>query len=145
MGSGTPPRDNAPAMSDENVAALNEAFARFEREGSPPFEMFAPDIELINFDSFPVTRPYHGHDGMVQWLIDMSEPFEAFRFELVEVLAHDDDRVVTTCRATGCSGGLCGPFGREGSRRPRAPVQAMKRSKRPGSSRVSAAFRPKRV
>ncbi len=82
------------------MAILREAFGRFEREGAPPFEMFDPEVEIINFGSFPVTRPYHGHEGMVQWLVDMSEPFEGFRFELVDVLAHDDERVVTTCRAT---------------------------------------------
>ena len=87
-------------MSEENVAALREAFARFEREGVPDFEAFDPDVELINFDSFPVTRPYHGWDGMVAWLRDVSEPFDEVRFELVEVLAHDDERIVTTCRVT---------------------------------------------
>jgi ketosteroid isomerase-like protein len=90
-------------MSQENVAALKEAFARFELEGVPDFEMFDPDVELINFDSFPVTRPYHGWDGIVAWLVDVSEPFDEFRFELVDVLAHDDEHVVTTCRAKGDS------------------------------------------
>jgi hypothetical protein len=35
---------------------LKEAFARFETEGVSDFEMFDPDVKLINFDSFPVTR-----------------------------------------------------------------------------------------
>jgi ketosteroid isomerase-like protein len=97
-------------MSEENVATLKEIFARYERDGVPDFEMFDPDIELINFDSFPVTRPYHGWDGIVDWLVDMSEPFEEFRFELVDVLAHDDERVVTTCRASGESTAGGPPF-----------------------------------
>jgi ketosteroid isomerase-like protein len=97
-------------MSEENVAILKESFARFERDGVPDFEMFDPDIELINFDSFPVTRPYHGWGGMVDWLVDVSEPFEGFRFELVDVLAHDDERVVTTCRASGKSTAGGPPF-----------------------------------
>jgi hypothetical protein len=42
-----------------------------------------PEIELINFETFPVTRRYHGWDGVVEWLVDMSEPFDDFRFELV--------------------------------------------------------------
>jgi ketosteroid isomerase-like protein len=96
--SSTRPRDTARAMSEEDVAALREAFARFELEGVPDFEKFDPDVELINFESFPVTRPYHGWDGMVAWLVEVSEPFEDFRLELVDVLAHDDQRVVTTCR-----------------------------------------------
>jgi ketosteroid isomerase-like protein len=33
--------------------------------------------------------------------VDMSEPFEEFRFQLGDLLAHNDDCVVTTCRASG--------------------------------------------
>jgi ketosteroid isomerase-like protein len=97
-------------MSQENVEALEEAFARLGREGVPDFEMFDPEVELINFDSFPITRPYRGWDGMVEWLVDMSEAFDEFRFELVEVLAHDDAHVVTTCRARGDSKSGGPPF-----------------------------------
>jgi hypothetical protein len=35
MESSTPPSDTAWAMSEENVAALRESFARFERDGVP--------------------------------------------------------------------------------------------------------------
>jgi hypothetical protein len=52
--------------------------------------MFDPDIELVNFDSFPVTRPYHGWDGMLGWLADISEPFDNIKLELVDVLANDE-------------------------------------------------------
>jgi hypothetical protein len=47
-------------MSQENVATLREVFARFARDGVPAFEMFDRDVELINFDSALVTRPFHG-------------------------------------------------------------------------------------
>jgi ketosteroid isomerase-like protein len=40
---------------------------------------------------------------MVAWLAEVSEPFDDFRFELVDVLAHDAERVVTTCRVKGDS------------------------------------------
>ena len=36
-------------------------------------------------------------------MADISEPFDEFRLELVDVLADDDDRVVTRVRATGAS------------------------------------------
>jgi ketosteroid isomerase-like protein len=91
-------------MSEENVEILKRGFASFlEGDGSPDFTYLDPEIEIINFDSFPVTRPYHGLEGVTQWLTDLSEPFDEFSFELVEVLGHDDDRVVTTVRATGKS------------------------------------------
>ena len=92
------------------MAILKEAFARFQREGVPNFEMFDPEIELINFDSFPVTRRYHGWDGMVEWLVDMSEPFDEFEFDLVDQLASDDEHVVTTCCARGKSRAGGPPF-----------------------------------
>jgi ketosteroid isomerase-like protein len=40
---------------------------------------------------------------MVDWLVDISEPFDEFRFELGDVLAYHDEHVVTTCRARGDS------------------------------------------
>ena len=67
------------------------------------FELWDPDIEVVNFDAFPVTRPYHGWDGMLGWLADISEPFDEFQLELAEVLSHHEEHVVTTLRATGNS------------------------------------------
>jgi hypothetical protein len=93
----------------ENVRRLKEAFARFEREGTPHFEMFDPEIELINFDSFPITQRYHGWDGILDWLVEVSEPFDEFRLELVDVHAHDE-HVVTTCRVSGVSRAGGPPF-----------------------------------
>lgn len=90
-------------MSEENVAILRRGFATFGDQGTPDLGMLDPEIEIVNFDSFPVTRPYRGHDGMMQWLVDISEPFDEFEFGLVEVLAHDDDWVATTVRAAGKS------------------------------------------
>jgi ketosteroid isomerase-like protein len=90
-------------MTQRNVAAMKDAFARFKEDGVFPTEYLDPKIELINFDTFPVTRPYHGWDGVLEWLSDVSEPFEDFRFEVVDLLAHDDERVVTTYRMSGKS------------------------------------------
>jgi hypothetical protein len=40
---------------------------------------------------------------MLEWLVDMSEPFDEFALELVNVLAHSEDQVVTRLRARGNS------------------------------------------
>jgi ketosteroid isomerase-like protein len=87
----------------DNVALLRDAFERFAAERTPVFDVMDPEIEIVNFDSFPVQGPYHGWDGALDWFVDMSEPFDDFRFELADVLAHDSDRVVTTLRITGDS------------------------------------------
>ena len=88
-------------MSEDNVARLKLGFERFERTGVPDFDLFDPSVELINFDTFPLTRPYHGVEGVIAWLTDMSEPFDDFRFELVDVGRRPARRLV---RARGHQG-----------------------------------------
>jgi ketosteroid isomerase-like protein len=90
-------------VSEENVATLRRGFAAFGEDGTPDLGTIDPEIQIVNFDSFPVTRPYRGFEGVMRWLADISEPFDEFKFELVDVLADDDDRVVTRVRATGAS------------------------------------------
>lgn len=90
-------------MSEENVAILRRGFAAFGEDGTPDLSTIHPEVEIINFDSFPVTRPYRGHEGLMQWLADISEPFDDFEFGLVEVLAHEDDWVTVAVRAAGTS------------------------------------------
>ncbi len=90
-------------MSEQNVKILRESMARFEQDGIPDLETFDPDVEIINFDAFPLTRPYHGWDGIRAWLTEVSEPFEDFQFHVIEVLAHNDEHVVTECRVKGQS------------------------------------------
>src|SRR5215218_9534688 len=90
-------------MSEELIEILKASFERFEREGVPDFDRFDPEIELINFDTFPISRTYHGWDGVVAWLVDISEPFDEFKFDLGEILADDDRHVVTRSRVSGSS------------------------------------------
>jgi ketosteroid isomerase-like protein len=90
-------------MTQDPVALLQTGFAAFDVDGVPDFNLFDPEIEVINFETFPVTEPYHGWDGVMQWLADISEPFDDFHFELLEVLAHDEDRVVAQLRVRGSS------------------------------------------
>jgi len=92
-----------PLVSEQIVAILRETFDRFQATAVPDFDVLDPAIEVINFDTFPVTQPYYGWDGVGAWLVDMSEPFDDFRFELGKVLAHDDKRVVVTFRVRGKS------------------------------------------
>jgi ketosteroid isomerase-like protein len=97
-------------MSEENVERVREGFAQLERGEGIDVELLHPDIELINFDTFPLRRPYRGLEGVGQWLADMSEPFDDFRFELVDVLGHQDEHVVTLLRAAGKSRAGGPPF-----------------------------------
>ncbi len=92
---------------------LKQGFERLRREGSIDPGLIDPEIEIVNFKSFPLTRPYHGHEGLAEWLADLSEPFDEFGFELVEVLADADEQVVLTLRASGTSRSGGPPFALE--------------------------------
>jgi ketosteroid isomerase-like protein len=100
-------------MPEENVAKLKQGFERLRREGAIDLGLIDPEIEILNFDTFPVTRPYHGHEGLAKWMADMSEPFDEFNFELVKVLADADEQVVVALRASGSSRSGGPPFALE--------------------------------
>jgi ketosteroid isomerase-like protein len=87
----------------ENTETVRRGFDAFSGSGEPDWETLDPDVELINFETFPVTRRYRGHEGVIEWLTDMSEPFDEFRFELVDVLGEQGDNVVGSLRASGKS------------------------------------------
>jgi hypothetical protein len=61
-------------VPEDNIAILRRGFASFGETGSPDPSTLDPELEIINFESFPVTRPYHGLEGLMQWLADISEP-----------------------------------------------------------------------
>lgn len=87
----------------DNVALMHESFATLAREGVPPLEWLDPELELINFESFPISRHLHGWEGVAEWFAEMSEPFDDFRFELLDIVGADGDQVVATHRASGTS------------------------------------------
>jgi ketosteroid isomerase-like protein len=71
------------------------------RRGELDVELYAPDIRIDNVKGFPITGPYFGHDGVRQWLADLSEIIEDFALEIDEVVPLDDERVLTTQRLKG--------------------------------------------
>ena len=88
-------------MATDNAELLRQGFERFAATGQPPLELVDPDVELVNFTTFPITEPYRGHEGVQRWIDDIADPFDEFRYELVDVLAQDDEHVVATQRVTG--------------------------------------------
>jgi ketosteroid isomerase-like protein len=90
-------------VSEANVALVENWFQALAGSGELDLESFDPAIEVHNFDTFPITKPYFGREGFVQWFLDMSEPFEDFRFELVRIVGSTDESVAFECRAAGKS------------------------------------------
>ncbi len=85
------------------MATVRRWFARLG-EGDPAPELCDPGIEIRNWDESPVPGPYHGHDGLHKWFRGVNDPdmgLEIKMFELEEVVEIDDERLLTTQRATG--------------------------------------------
>ena len=68
-------------------------------EQNPPklyFEHFAPDVELANPPEFPLTGPFHGHDGLKQWASEVWEVIADFHNEVEEIIeVGDGNRIVS--------------------------------------------------
>ena len=90
-------------MSQETVKIVRDFFARLF-EGDPAPELCDPAIEIRNWPDSPVPGPYYGHDGLRKWFRGVNDPdmgIEIQMFELEDVVEVDEERVVTTQRATG--------------------------------------------
>ena len=90
-------------MSEENVEIVRRFFARLSA-GDPAPELCDPEIEIRNWAESPVPGPYYGHDGLRKWFRDVNDPemgLDIKMFELEDVVEVDDERVLTTQRATG--------------------------------------------
>ncbi len=87
-------------MSQENVelarrtyAALDEAFATGDFD--PYIDRFCdPEILIKPADEFPETSELHGHEGVLRFLGDNTEPFEDFRVEPQEFIDAGESVVV---------------------------------------------------
>jgi ketosteroid isomerase-like protein len=82
-------------MSQENLEIVRRAF---EEMGGDEFSAWDPDVEIINAEGWVIETTYRGHEGLRQWWDDIAEAFGDFRIELEEVMAVDEERVLTTQR-----------------------------------------------
>ena len=54
-------------MSQENVEIVRRWWASFNKDGLPPFDLLRRADRDQKPEEFPITGPYHGHDGVRQW------------------------------------------------------------------------------
>jgi ketosteroid isomerase-like protein len=87
-------------MSAGDVELVRRWFDGLDR-GDLGLELVASNVEIRNWDEFPITGPYVGHDGVEQWWGDISEAFDHFEWELREATDAGGGRVVTVQRFTG--------------------------------------------
>ena len=84
----------------ENVEVARRWFESL-RTGEQRLELIAPDARMENIAEFPITGPYLGREGFVQWFEDLSDVIGDLEIELLEAEAIDDDTVLTMQRMTG--------------------------------------------
>ena len=58
-------------------------------------ELFVEDARLYELPEMPDADVFVGHDGLRQWATNLIEVSSEWSWELVEVLAQDEDLVVT--------------------------------------------------
>ena len=83
-------------MSVENVEIVRRAYEAFNRSDiDGALADLAPDFEYTPSGAIPgVTETYRGPEGFrrfVAWLLD---EFDDVRFEINDVIAHDDDQLM---------------------------------------------------
>lgn len=69
--------------------------------GDLGLDVLSEEMVMENVPQFPVTGPYHGHDGVRAWWRDLTEAFEEVRIEFDEVVELDGERVLTSQRLIG--------------------------------------------
>ena len=80
---------------EENVALLQRGFEAFNRRDlETVLSMWHPDGELHELADVPDVRVYHGHDGVREWLADLTNTFADLRFEPQEFSSHGEVVIV---------------------------------------------------
>src|SRR3954469_13623190 len=87
-------------MAGENAEVVRRWVSRFA-EGDAGVELCDPDVRIDNVADFPITGPYHGHDGVQQWWDDLQDAIDERQIELDELHEADAQRVVTSQRLVG--------------------------------------------
>jgi hypothetical protein len=67
-------------MSQENVELVRR-WAECLAGGELPLKLSDPELRLDNIVQFPITGPYHGHEGLRRWWQHVAEAFEEIRFD----------------------------------------------------------------
>ena len=103
MESGTPRRDTAWAMSEENVKAVRDAAAAFNRGDLDTWsEFWTDDIDYRAVEGAIDDRgPMHGKAAVRAYVQDWLDNFDNFRSEAVELLDAGEDTVIAVVRISG--------------------------------------------
>jgi ketosteroid isomerase-like protein len=90
-------------MSQKNVEVVRQLWAALESEDiDAQLALCDERMEIRNPPEFPVTGPFHGHNGMRQWATEIWEVFTDLHFEVEEIIeAPDGETIVSVQRTVG--------------------------------------------
>ena len=88
-------------MSQENVEIVRRSYDAINDRGEPAWELIAPDAEFDTSDVMPDVAIVRGREAAEPRLLAYAQAFEDFRIELEEVIAADEQHVVTAVRDGG--------------------------------------------
>jgi ketosteroid isomerase-like protein len=90
-------------MSQENIAAVNDAYRAFADEGLDRFlDHWTDDLDHRSIEGAPDDRgPIHGKDAMRAYVQDWIETFHEFKIEPIELIEADGGVVVALVRYGG--------------------------------------------
>jgi uncharacterized protein len=94
-------------MSRENVEVVRGVIDGWLRGDPATLELISDDVVYVSPPTMPDGRTYHGHEGVLQWVVDWRQEWTDYE---LDVLRYRDlgDRVVTVerNRATGKRSGV---------------------------------------
>jgi ketosteroid isomerase-like protein len=94
-------------MSRENVEVVRGVIDGWLRGDPATLELISDDVVYVSPPTVPDGRTYHGHEGVLQWVVDWRREWTDYE---LDVLRYRDlgDRVVTVerNRATGKRSGV---------------------------------------
>ena len=94
-------------MSRENVEVVRAVIDGWLRGDPATLELISDDVVYVSPPTMPDGKTYHGHEGVLQWVVDWRQEWTDYELDVLRV--HDlGDRVVTVerNRATGKRSGV---------------------------------------
>ena len=94
-------------MSQENVEVVRAVIDGWLRGDPTTLELISDDVVYVSPPTMPDGKTYHGHKGVLQWVVDWRQEWTDYELDVLRV--HDlGDRVLTVerNRATGKRSGV---------------------------------------